>query len=287
MNAMQWDDVRYFLVLARQGSLSATARFLQVEHSTVARRVASLEKALQLRLFDRLARGWQLTQEGKVLLEKARILEDEMLALQRTAIGSSALTGRVRVSVPPVLLNYFLLPHLSEFRANYPDIELILIGESRDADLLGGEVDIALRMAEPEGMGLVSRLLGHVNYGLFCSETVSKVDMLERVYIGFDDSIPQLPQKLWLENYVGTLSYCLRTNDLMSMYQAAIFGWGVALLPQFLANKDSRLRRIEKSSTPPSRPIYLLMHHDVRLAPRVRATADAIIEVFKQHQDEI
>jgi DNA-binding transcriptional LysR family regulator len=284
---MQWDDVRYFLILARQGSLSATARLLQVEHSTVARRVTALEKALQLRLFNRLARGWQLTQEGQVLLEKAHALEDEMLALRRTAISSPVLAGRVRLSIPPQMMNYFVLPHLGPFRASYPSIELVMIGERRDADLLGGEVDIALRMAQPDGMGLVSRLLGNVSYTLFGTEIVRNLVQPDQVFIGFDDSIPQLPQKLWLDSHVGTRGYCLRTNDMMAMCQAAAMGWGIALLPNFLAMREGRLKPIATSPMPPTAPVHLLMHHDVRLAPRVRATADFIIQLFQQHQSEL
>ena len=117
MKTMQWDDIRYFLALARQGSLSATARLLAIEHSTVARRVSSLEEALGLKLFDRLPRGWTLTSEGQALYERACLLEEDMQALQRTALGQSALAGRVRVSAPPLLLNYFVLPHLDEFHA--------------------------------------------------------------------------------------------------------------------------------------------------------------------------
>ncbi len=284
---MQWDDVRYFLALARQGSLSATARWLEIEHSTVARRVSSLERALGLKLFDRLARGWTLTAEGQTLYEHACLLEENMQALQRAAQGQSALAGRVRVSLPPQLLSYFVLPHLDEFHARYPQIELELIGERRGSNLGRGEADIALRMSEPREPDLVARTLGQVSYGLYGTAACGALSDSEQIFIGFDDSMPQLPQKLWLDSHVGARRYALRTNDMTAMCQAAAQGWGIAMLPGFLAATERRLKLLSASASPPSLPVYLVMHADVRRAPRVRCTADYLIELFDKHGEAL
>lgn len=283
---MQWDDVRYFLALARQGSLSATARLLAIEHSTVARRVSSFEQALGLKLFDRLPRGWTLTPEGQAMFERACLLEIDMQSLQRTALGQSALAGRVRVTAPPLLLNYFVLPHLDEFHALYPQIELELVGERRDAHLGRGEADIALRMSEPREPDLVARNLGQINYGLYGTQSCCASPESERKFIGFDGSMPELPQKLWLENHVGTRPYALRANDMLAMCQAAGQGWGIALLPRLLATKDHRLQLLD-APNPLSLAVSLVMHADVRRAPRVRCTADYLIKVFGVHASEL
>jgi len=281
MKTMQWDDIRYFLALARQGSLSATARLLMIEHSTVARRVASLESALGLKLFDRLPRGWTLTPEGQALYERACLLEEDMQSLQRIALGQSALAGRVRVSAPPALLSHFVLPHLDEFHATYPQVELELIGERRGVHLGRGEADIALRMSEPHEPDLVARKLGQVGYGLYGTQEACTVSESERVFIGFDDSMPELAQKLWLDKHVGT-----RTNDVVAMCQAAGQGWGIALLPRFLAARNERLQLVNATSAP-ALTVYLVMHADVRRAPRVRSTADYLIRVFSLHAGEL
>ena len=287
MKTLQWDDVRYFLALARQGSLSATARWMAIEHSTVARRVSSLEQSLGLKLFDRLPRGWTLTAEGQALYERACLLEEDMLALQRTALGQSALAGRVRVSAPPLLLNYFVLPHLDGFRALYPQIELELRGERRGARLGSGEADIALRMAEPREPDLVARNLGPIAYGLYGTKACNAQPESEWTFIGFDDSMPELPQKLWLDSYAGARRYALRANDMVAMCQAAGQGWGLALLPRFLAARDHRLHGVDTPVPPPLLPVYLVMHADVRRAPRIRSTADYLIEVFARHGGEL
>jgi DNA-binding transcriptional LysR family regulator len=286
MKSMQWDDVRYFLALARQGSLSATARLLAIEHSTVARRVSSLEQALGLKLFDRLPRGWTLTAEGQALYERACLLESEMQSLQRAALSQSTLAGRVRVTAPPLLLNYFVLPRLDEFHAKYRQVELELMGEMRSAHLGRGEADIALRLSEPLEPDLVARNLGQISYGLYGTQANCALPEPEQVFIGFDGSMPELPLKVWLENHVGTRHYALRSNDMQAMCQAAGQGWGIALLPRFLATKDARLQLLNEA-IPPSLTLYLVMHADVRRAPRIRSTADYLIEMFRAYSGEL
>jgi DNA-binding transcriptional LysR family regulator len=97
-----WDDVRFFLAVARDGSLSGAARTLKVEHSTVARRVGALEANLGVRLFDRLPRSWTLTSEGEALIAPAQGLEHEAVAFSRAATSATSLQGTVRISAPPV-----------------------------------------------------------------------------------------------------------------------------------------------------------------------------------------
>lgn len=286
MDTMQWDDVRYFLALARQGSLSATARSLQVEHTTVARRVTGLEQALQVKLFDRLPRGWVLTPEGLQLFEQARFLEEEMMSLQRAALNRSSLAGRIRLSVPPLLMNFFLLPHLGKFRSMYPEIDLELIGERRTTNMMGGEADIALRIKEPDEPGLIARPLAEIHYGLYGTAQCLATAEPQQSFIGFDNSIPDLPQKRWLDEHVGSRHYTLLTNDMMTMYQAALHHWGIAFLPRILGETDRRLH-LTPEPLPPTRSIYLVMHPDVRRAPRIRAMADFIVHIFQAHQDEL
>lgn len=278
---MQWDDVRYFLALARNGSLSATSRALNVEHSTVSRRVGNLEIEIQVKLFDRLARGWVLTPEGKELYERACLIEDETLAFQRAALGTGALSGTVRISAPPILISHFMLGGLETIRTRYPDIVLELVGERREANLVRGEADIAIRLGRPEDSGLVVRVLGSIAYRLYGTpEMVSRTET-QQTFIGFDNSMPDLPQKLWLDDYVGTRRYNLCSNDMMTMMHAARDGWGIALLPCFLARTSNEVVEASQTLKPPNRPVFLLLHADVRRSQRVRAVADAINELFK------
>ncbi|MGC0155716.1 LysR family transcriptional regulator [Chromobacterium vaccinii] len=276
---MQWDDVRYFLALAREGSLSAGARTLGVEHSTMSRRVGQLEAALGLRLFDRLPRGWQLTQEGENLLPQALALETGMAGMLRAASAQHALSGQVRLTAPPQLLNHVLLPLLTTFRQRYPDIDLTLLGEQRRARLEQGEADLALRLDEANTPELIARPLAKVGYALYGTTRWRETRPGERLFIGFDDSLAGMFLKRWLDQHAGERRVALRGNDLDTHFQAAKQGLAVALLPHFLARSAPELIQLDSPPTP-DKTLYLLMHPDVRRAPRVRALADFIIDAL-------
>jgi DNA-binding transcriptional LysR family regulator len=133
---MQWDDLKYFLALFRSGTLSAAARTLGAEHSTVARRIASLEEGLGMRLFERSGRGFSLTAEGEAIADIAARVEEETLNIARVAQGrQSDLAGVVRISAPPTFASQFIAPRLTALRRRYPGIELELAGDSRAISL--------------------------------------------------------------------------------------------------------------------------------------------------------
>jgi DNA-binding transcriptional LysR family regulator len=279
MGSMQWDDVRYFLALVEGGSLSAAARTLRVEHTTVSRRAGALESALGVRLFDRLPRGWRLTAEGSDLLPVAHRLEAEAAALERSALGASRMAGKVRISAAPVVISHFLLPDLERAaRQRFPDVELELVGERRGVNLVRGEADIALRIGVVDfGQGLVVRTLGHVGYGLYGTPGEVRRPVPDRRYLGFDDSMLGTPQRLWLDEAALTGRVVLRANDLLVLHRAAQEGCGIALLPHFLARCAPGLTPAELPRAPArERPFSLLLHPDVRRSRRVKAVADAI-----------
>lgn len=277
-----WDDIRYFLALARSGSLSGASRDLRVEHSTVARRVGQLEEKLSLRLFDRLARGWALTREGEGLLERAEAIEREVLSFRRLAAGADELTGTVTISAPPMLLSHLLLPHLRGLTADHPGLTLCLVGERREADLIRAEADIAIRLGRPGEPDLVMQSLGDIRYGLYGMPEVVNQPASDRAFIGFDNTMPGLPQKLWLDDHVGSRHFSLRSNDMGTMLQAALGGFGIALLPDFLAGACPMLEKLPDETAPPIRPLFLVMHPDVRRSRRVRLVADRLLEMRGQ-----
>jgi DNA-binding transcriptional LysR family regulator len=268
---LNWDDVRYFLEVARQGKLTAAARVLQVEHSTVSRRVGALEHQLGLRLFDRLPRSWNLTSEGEQLLAYARRIEDEALALGRAAMGAGTLRGTVRISAPPVVASHFIVPRLGALRRRWPGIALELIGEARHANLFRREADLALRLSRPEEPGLAARSLAQIEYGLYAAPAWLERPAGEWEFIGYEDKL------------AGTRPFALRSNDLAALHQACRAGLGLALLPHFLARDDASLAVVDGHAAVLSRPIWLAIHPDVRRSPRVKAVAEALTELFAQH----
>lgn len=281
---LQWDDIRYFLELARTGSLSGAARRLRVEHSTVARRVEALEQSLGIRLFDRLPKAWSLTSEGETLIAQAGRIDEEAQAFSRAALGVSSLQGTVRVSAPPVLAGHFLVPRLAAIRGRWQNIDLEVIGESRDANLARGEADLAIRMSRPSAPGLAARCIGDMGYGLYAAHGYTRRPADAWEFLGYDDSLVQVPQQRWLTQVAGNQRFVFRSNDLAALLNATRVGLGIAVLPHFLAANDDALSLLSDPVCPTVRQIWLVMHPDVKRSPRVRLLADLLVEVVGEAQ---
>ena len=283
---IDWDDVRVFLALARAGSLTAAARSLRIEHTTVARRIAQLERALGLHLFDRLPRGWMLTSEGEQLAARAAQMEEQAHEFMREAADGVQLSGTVRLAASPSVGQEFLLPRLCAMHPRWSSITLELVVETRVAVLSRREADLALRIGRPQDPGLAARLLGNMSYGLYCgagyTEGRSEADWR---FIGYDDSLAHTPEHQWLESVRGSRGYALRANTLALQRDAVRMGMGLAVLPHFMAAGDARLEQLPVASGTPAREIWLVVHPDVRRSPRVRLIADLLVEVVGSGAD--
>lgn len=282
MNTPDWDDLRYLLALHDAGTLSGAARRIAVEHTTVARRIDALEAALGTRLFDRFPKRWSLTPAGESLIPHARRIEDDMHALMRAAGGATAPGGVVRVSAPPALAAYMLAPRLKGALRRLPGIELDLRAEARMTDLTRRESDIALRFQRPDAPGLAVRLLANVEYGLYASAAYLAEHEAERwEFLGHNEQLTDVPQQQWLDKFRGSRRCCMVSNDLGTLYQAALADCGVAVLPEyFFGPQHGGLVRIATEGKPFMRKLWIVMHEDVRRRAAVRAVADEINALF-------
>jgi DNA-binding transcriptional LysR family regulator len=281
MQNPDWDDLRFFLALCEAGTLSGAARAAGVEHTTVARRIDALETALGSRLFDRFPKGWALTATGTALVPYARKLDDDMHALLNAARGSSEVVRVVRVSAPPALATCLLAPRMRTLLSRLPGIEIDLRAEARTADLMRRQADIALRYARPTSPGLVTKSLASVDYALYANEEYASSRLPSQwEFLGYDELQENAPQQEWLDKLRGSRRYSLRSNDLLTLLQAAIAGCGVAVLPRYAAAGAPGLTVLEPHC-PVRRKLWLVMHDDVRRSPSVRAVADEIIAMFE------
>ncbi|WP_175821705.1 LysR family transcriptional regulator [Burkholderia sp. BCC0419] len=300
---MSWDDIRYFLAVMRGGSLSAAARALQVQHSTVARRIDALESALGIRLFDRLPRGWPPTDEGLHLAEHAARLEADAHAFARAAQGAAALDGVVRVSASPVFASHFLAPRLARAQRAWPALRIDLMGEMHAANLYAREADLAVRLSRPSEPGLAARRLGTMRFALCASPDWAAVPPDTWAFLGYDDALAQMPQQQWLERFAAGRRFAFIANDLAALHRACVAGAGIALLPRFLvddlatsadggtgapaaaaASSSVPTPLVELTSAPRcdvEREIWLVVHPDVRRSPRVQRVADAIADAVR------
>ncbi|MGO8953899.1 MAG: LysR family transcriptional regulator [Rhodomicrobium sp.] len=273
---MNWEDLRHFLALAKTGSFSEAGRRLNVDHTTVARRVAELEAALGLRLIDRLPRAVMLTPDGIRIADLGGRMEEESFAIARAA-GSAGpeIAGRVRVSAPPAFASVVIAPGLVMLKQRHPGLAVDLIGEQRVANLDHREAEVALRLSRPTGKQLIARKVGEMAFALYAKAGYAE----ERAepdweFVTHDDLADELPQQRWLNIAAQGRPVVFRANDAASLASAARAGMGVALLPLFLGEGDPALAKLPSPKPPPRRDIWMVVHDDLRRAPRIRVVMD-------------
>ncbi|MGJ4973214.1 MULTISPECIES: LysR family transcriptional regulator [unclassified Bradyrhizobium] len=272
---IDWTDLHHFVTLAREGTLSAAARGLGVDHVTVARRVAALERATGLKLVDRRARAYELTEDGRRLAAAAGPMEQAAFAIERAVVASRpGLAGEVSVSAPPTLANRLIAPRLVELHRRHPAIIIKLIGEKRSASLNRREADIALRLSRPDEPGLIARKIGRFGFNLYGAPHYLKETPQHALgFIAYDASMDSAPQQQWLKAVAGQRPIVFRSSDLESQAAAARAGLGLAALPHFVGDHDPDLTRFEAGAAI-SRDIWLIVHRDLRRTPLIRAVME-------------
>src|SRR5262245_12376475 len=271
MQAMDWHDLHYILAVSRAGTLSAAARRLAVNQTTVARRLAAAEHALGTRLFDRVAGALRPTRAGGAAIAWAARVEAVVLALGLGgAGGEAALAGSVRLTAGPVLINRLLAPALPAFLASHPGLRRDLAADPRNASLTRREADIALRLARPEeARGLLTRRLGHLDYAVYGLRRRSAKRL---PWITYDEALAHLPHARWLARASeGQKRAALSVNDTETLVQVIHAGLGKSLLPCFLAGREAGLRRLSGARPVVSREVWLLTHRELRHQARIDA----------------
>ena len=278
-----WEDLHHFITLAREGTLSAAARSLGVDHATVARRVAALEESTGLKLVDRRSRVTLLTADGKRIAEVATPMEEAAFAVGRAAQATKpGLDGDVTISAPPNFASSVIAPQLVRLRSQHPGIRIKLIGEKRRASLGRREADVALRLMRPVEASLFVRKLGSFGFSLYGSPAyLEKTAPHALAFIGYDASMATSPQEVWLRGIIGGREVVLRTNDLETQVAAARSGLGVAALPHYLGDSDPGLKRFAVAQKPLSRDVWLAVHRDLRQVPAVRAVMEFLANCLK------
>ncbi len=212
---IDWQDLLHFAALARTGSLSGAARALGVDHATVGRRIAALERALGLRLIDRLPRSSPLTHDGRAVAELVAGMEDRVEAIRRYARSAAARpAAAVRVSAPPSVAAHLIAANMAAFCKAHPDIALTLSGAVENAALDRGEAEIAVRMTRPEEGDLLVRQIGVMRFGLYATPQVSAQPSEDRVFIGYDLRLGHLTQQVWLDSLLAGREIVFRAGDV-------------------------------------------------------------------------
>ncbi|WP_054313112.1 LysR family transcriptional regulator [Mesorhizobium sp. 1M-11] len=283
---IDWEDVRHFLAVAQNGTLSGAARSLKVDHATVSRRLAALETALDVRLIDRLPRSSRLTTLGRQVFERAREMEGAADGIARLAKASRApLVGRIALSAPPVLVTHLLAEHLPRFRANYPDIRLSLSAQAERVSLARREADVAVRFVRPDEPDSVTRKIGTMPFGLYAHRSYAHLASQERwEFIVWAQTFADMPAQSWLLGIAGDRPVVCELTYSSEHLVAVKAGVGVAGLPCFIGEHDRDLVRIDDSAPSFARDIWLVVHRDLRKTPAVRAVMDFVTTVVSEQQ---
>jgi DNA-binding transcriptional LysR family regulator len=287
VNEPDWDDLRAFLALARQGSAREAGAQLRASHSTVARRLDALEAALGTRLFDRGPDGFVITEAGRQVLPHAERVEQEMADLQRGVAGrDERLAGPVAVTCGDSGVAALLLRALAGLCERHPEIELRFTVDGRPFDLARREADVAVRAlgtgTQPPDFLLGTRVAPVILGTYVAAEHAERLDPErgQARWLGFEDR--DLQARLVGGSSYPRLPSWGRFGTLEAYRQAAYVGLGLAMLPVYVGDADPKLRRIARPDLRAVADLWLLCHPDLRDTARVRAVRNAVAAAFRE-----
>ena len=286
---LQWNDLRVLLALARAGTLAGAAAALQVNATTVGRRLGALEKVLAVRLFDRTPDGYGLTQAGRDLLSHAERMEHEVHAAQREVTGADKRpAGLVRLWATEMLTTRFLVPHLPRFLALHPQIQLEVSTTTRPIVLARGEADIAVRLTRPREPDVVAQRLGAIRLALYAARSYldahgtpahPQQSLRGHRVVLFAPSRAFDVENNWFASRLADAQVVLRSDSVSAIYAATLAGLGIALLPVLVAGQEPELIRLPTGLEAEPRIIWQGVHRDLMKSARVQAVTRFLADV--------
>jgi DNA-binding transcriptional LysR family regulator len=289
MAKLQWDDLRYVLAVASQGSLAAAARSLGVNHTTVLRRVDVFEKQLGLRLFERLPTGYVLTAGGEELVATARNIDETVTTLERRLAGQDLrLTGTVRVTTTDTLMGSIMPEILAEFRESYPGIQVEIAMSNLMLNLTRRDADVAVRPVKNPPQTLVGRRVARIAFAIYGSprylEKHQVKELCKHLWLGLDDSLADTSTAHWMRAKLPDSEIVLRADSLLALRQAAQAGLGLAALPCYLGDTASDLRCVHRPIPEMETALWVLTHEDLRHTARIRAFTEFAANAFHRRR---
>jgi len=273
MNDLNWDDLRFFLAVARGGTVATAGEQLAVSYTTVSRRIQQLESQLETALFDRTPNGYKLTEAGQAIVERAEQMEDTMLSISRDLFGRDTCPcGRLRVTMPEPIASELIGPYLSEFQQAYPRIELDLIAGSEKLDIDAREADIAIRATNEPPDNLIGDNVAQIEFAVYGSSEylrrhtdINSPDV-RYICLPFDREV----KPRWVSATCPDASYGYTANSFPLIISGVRQHQGLALLPCFSGDADPLLERVETPYQHPPIGLWILSHSDYRNTVRVK-----------------
>ena len=284
---MEWSDIKIFLQVVRDGTMTEATNSLRMDHSTISRRIARLERSAGAPLFERAGRRLSITVEGERLAAAAVKLESiilrEVLCLSEIR---AAISGRVRIGTTEEFGAHYLAPRLAKITGEHSGLEIELVAMPRAFSLATREVDLVVTMDRPTTGDIRFKKLTSFEYGIYAvtgyfegrPRPTSVEDLHDQIWCGHIRELLHT-NELELDVFApGAPEPRYRTTSATAQVATVLSGCALAILPCFIASSDARLERILPDSVRPSRNYWLAVHEDLAESPRVRTVMNAISE---------
>lgn len=288
--AMNWDDMRFFLSVARTGRLTSAARALGVDHATVSRRVAALEESLGARLFDRSPRGYAPTEAGRLLMPTAEAMESASIAAAQEVGGRQHdLAGAVRVGMPEGAASHLVTEAAAEMVERHPNLEIQIVALPRTFSLSQREADFAIVVTPPQAGRLRIRKIADYRLRLYGAEGYlagrrprAAEDLRGMRLVGY---VPDLIFDKGLD-YLSEIGAAgppaLGSTSLLVQLELVLAGGGLGVLPDFMARRHPQLRPVLPEETEITRAYWLVLHEDTAELARIRRVSRAFAEAMRE-----
>jgi DNA-binding transcriptional LysR family regulator len=281
-----WDSFRYFLAVARAGTLSAAATQLRIEHTTVARHIRMLEDELKSQLFHRSNQGYELTEAGQRLLLTAEVVEGAVVSAKAATVSEQQIAGTVRVGAPDGFGTVFLAPRLGALARLHPLLDVEIFATPKLFSLSKREADIAIGLSVPKQVRIVSRRLTDYLLFVYGSQAyldaappiLSVDDMRNHPIIGYVEEMVFAPQVSYLTAIGPNVEARIRSPSLIAQAHAALGGAGLCILPAFIGSSYPTLVPVLPDKVSLTRSFHMHIHEDHRKAAHVRAVASFIVD---------
>lgn len=293
---LDWDDLRFFLAVARHRTLAAAARHLGVTQSTVSRRITALQQDMGVLLLNRTADGYVLTLAGESIRSHVERVETETLAVERAVTGHDVrLAGIVRVASSQLLASHILAACYTALQATHSEIVVEAWPEADHASPAPQDADIVVRLRPFEHPDLIVRNVGTIGFGLYGAPA----------YLGHADTpeiapglaghrlITQLDERemstqaQWLAQHASQATVTFKADSTETQQWAAYCAGGLAVLPRFRADAEPGLQWVPVEPPVPPANVWLGVHRDSRKTPRIRAVLDCIADGVRRRATQL
>lgn len=282
MHSINWDNLRFVLTVADQGSVSAAARVLGVNHATVLRRVAAFESEHGGAVFEKSAMGYRVLPDRESVIKAAREVENAVFSVERLMHGTRApLRGLVRVSSTDTICQYLLPPLLVRLQAESSELQIDLMSNNSHLDFSRLQADISVRPAVQLPEEMVGESRCNLAFGAYSTADAPQT------WIGLTGPLSRSAPAKWMATHLPAEQITGGADSFLVLRELALQGMGVAVLPTFVGSNVPGLRQLKQAMPPMSVPIWVATHQELSQVPRIRVVREQILTYLANRSDVV